>query len=193
MITSAAPKEGKSFVIANLGISLAQGLDQYCLLVDCDLRRPSLTKMLGLDNSRGLVDYLRDHESLDTLISKTSVNKLSVLPSGKPPVNPAELLSSTRMRELIEELSGRYDDRFIIFDSPPVHVASESIVLAGLVDTVILVVRQGGASKDMIKRLIDTIGKERLLGFVFNDHHTNIVERSLVKGYGGYYHAGYKV
>jgi exopolysaccharide/PEP-CTERM locus tyrosine autokinase len=189
MITSAAPKEGKSFVSANLGISLAQGLDQYCLLVDCDLRRPSLASMFGLAAYPGLVDYLRDHVELNRLINRTSVSKLSVLASGKPPVNPAELLGSARMRRLVDELCKRYDDRFIIFDSPPVQVASESVVLAGQVDAVILVVRQGGAGKSLIKRLIDTIGPERLLGVVFNAQQTNIIERSLMPGYGNYYYS----
>jgi protein-tyrosine kinase len=187
LVSSAAPKEGKSFVVANLGVSIAQGLDQHCLLVDCDLRRPSLTQMFGLASNRGLVDHLRDHADLGSLICKTSVSKLSMLPSGKPPVNPAELLGSARMRELHDELAGRYNDRLIIFDSPPVQVASESIVLAGMVDAVIVVIRQGGAGKAHIKQLLDTIGKERLLGVVFNAQRSNIVERSLMKGYGGYY------
>ncbi len=151
MITSAVPKEGKSFITANLGISLAQGMDQHSLLVDCDLRRPSLAKLFGISGSSGLVDYLRDNSPLPHLINKTAVNKLSIIASGRPPLNPAELLSSAKMNELTRELSKRYDDRIIIFDTPPIMVAAESSVLASLVDGVILVVREGVSKKNEIQ------------------------------------------
>jgi exopolysaccharide/PEP-CTERM locus tyrosine autokinase len=190
MVTSAIPKEGKSFITANLGISLANGMDQHSLLVDCDLRKPVLAKMFGLDNRVGLVDYLRGDAMLSDLIAKTPVSALSVLTSGKPPVNPAELLGSTKMSALVEELSGRYEDRIIIFDSPPMLVAAESSVLAGQVDAIILVVRQSTSGKAQIQKLIDTIGTERILGIVFNDQSINPLQKSVVKGYG-YYHGDY--
>ena len=126
MITSSAPQEGKSFVSANLAVTMARGLDQYSLLVDCDLRRPSLAGMFGLSSicRRGLSDYLKEDYDLAELIHKTSVEKLSILASGEPPVNPAELLSSERMAKMVAELSSLYKDRFIIFDTPPYQVAS---------------------------------------------------------------------
>lgn len=186
MVTSAIPKEGKSFVTANLGISLAQGLDQYALLVDCDLRRPALASLFGLSATPGLVDYLRDGSDLGELIAKTSVDKLSLLPSGETPVNPAELLGSARMEGVVKELSSRYDDRIIIFDSPPFQVASEASVLARRVDGIILVVREGGAGKPQVRMLMETIGPDRIIGVVFNAYTTNVVERSLMKGYGYY-------
>lgn len=187
MVTSAIPKEGKSFVTANLGISLAHGMDQHSLLVDCDLRKPALAAMFGIDKSKGLVDYLRDHMKLSELISKTAMKKLSILTSGKPAVNPAELLGSSRMHALVEELSSRYEDRIIIFDSPPILIAAESSVLAGQVDAVILVVRQGGASTTEIQKVVDIIGPDRIIGIVFNDRTINYFEKSLIKGYGNYY------
>lgn len=187
MVTSATPKEGKTFITANLGISLAQGIDQHSLLVDCDLRRPSLAGLFGMKTSVGLVDYLQDEMQLADLICKTSLEKLSVLPSGKPPRNPSELLSSTRMRALVEELSSRYNDRIIIFDTPPTLVAAETSVLAGQVDAVILVVRQGGAGQGEVQQLIDLIVAERILGVVFNDWSISSFEKTLFKGYGNYY------
>ena len=189
MITSATPKEGKSFITANLGISLAQGIDQHSLLVDCDLRRPSLAGLFGMKTGAGLVDYLQDEMQLADLICKTSLEKLSILPSGKPPLNPSELLSSTRMLALVEELSSRYEDRIIIFDTPPTLVAAETGVLAGQVDAVILVVRQGGAGRGEVQQLIDLIGTEQILGIVFNDWNTNAFEKTLFKGYGNYYNS----
>jgi len=181
MVTSAIPGEGKSFLTANLGISLANGVDQHSLLVDCDLRKPSLAAMFGMDESRGLVDYLRDHVDLSELISKTTMKKLSILTSGKPAVNPAELLSSSRMHALVEELSSRYEDRIIIFDSPPILIAAESSVLARQVDAIILVVRQGGASTTEVQKVVNIIGAERIIGTI------NAFEKSIFKGYGNYY------
>ena len=187
LVTSAIPNEGKSFVTANLGISMAHGMDQHALLVDCDLRKPVMANMFGINASKGLVDYLRDQIPLSELISKTTMKKLAILPSGKPAVNPAELLSSSRMYELVEELSSKYEDRISILDSPPILVAAESSVLAGQVDAVILVVRQGGANTTEIQKVVDKIGSERILGIVFNDRTVNYFEKSLIKGYGTYY------
>jgi exopolysaccharide/PEP-CTERM locus tyrosine autokinase len=188
MITSAVPREGKSFITANLGISLAQGLDQHSLLVDCDLRKPTLSRLLGLNQTYGLVDYLKEDMDLPDLITKTSMKKLSILPSGRPPLNPSELLSSARMKDLVNELSKRYEDRIIIFDSPPVMVAAESGVLAGLVDRIILVVREGLAQQVEIQKTIDSIGKDKILGIVYNDQRGNILNKAYSTNYGYYQH-----
>ncbi len=188
MVTSAIPKEGKSFVAANLGVSLAQAMDKHVLLVDCDLRKPSLATMFGLENKAGLVNFLRDNTELSGLIMKTSMSKLSVLASGKPPVNPAELLGSSRMQSLVKELSQRYEDRIIIFDTPPMLVAAESAVLAGYVDALLVVVRHGTSGKVQIKKMIDTIGPEKILGVVFNANTVNYMEKNILKGYGYYTH-----
>lgn len=188
MITSAVPKEGKSFITANLGISLAQGVDQRSLLVDCDLRRPSLASLLGVSGSSGLVDFLRDDAPLPGLLLKTAINKLSIIPSGRPPLNPSELLSSNKMIALIDELSQRYDDRVIILDSPPIMVAAESSVLAGLVDAVILVVREGVSKKHDIQKTIDAIGRDRILGIVYNAQKKNIFDKAHSKKYEYYQH-----
>jgi len=191
LITSAIPGEGKSFVAANLGISFAQGLDQYALVVDCDLRTPGIAKKFGVDNTTGLVDYLRDNRDISQLIRKTSISKLSVIPSGVSPVNPAELLSSHKMKELVEELSSKYDDRKIIFVSPPTLIAAESSILAEHVDGTVLVVRQGRAGRPQIDRFIEMMGKNRLLGIVFNDHSVNFLERKLMKSFGYPYQGNY--
>jgi exopolysaccharide/PEP-CTERM locus tyrosine autokinase len=188
MVTSAVPKEGKSFITANLGISLAQGMDQHSLLVDCDLRRPSLAKLFGISGSSGLVDYLRDNSPLPQLINKTAVNKLSIIASGRPPLNPAELLSSAKMKELAKELSKRYDDRIIIFDTPPIMVAAESSVLASHVDGVILVVREGVSKKNEIQKTIDSIGKNKILGMVYNAQTINMIDKTYSKRYDYYHH-----
>jgi protein-tyrosine kinase len=191
MVTSVLPKEGKSFVSANLGVALAQGVDQYCLLVDCDLRLPTLAGLFGMFHNHGLADYLKNKTKISTLICKTSMEKLSILASGIPPVNPAELLGSERMHELIGELSTRYPDRFVIFDSSPLKVASESMVLAQAVDGVVLVVRQGVSGRTLIEQAIEDIGRQKIIGVVFNGYKSNIVTSRLINKsysyYGEYY------
>jgi len=186
LVTSTAPGEGKSFVSANLAISLAQGMDQYCLVVDCDLRRPTLAGLLGMANVPGLSDYLQAKCDVPGIIQKTSVEKLALLASGSPPVNPSELLGSSRMQGLVQEISTRYNDRFIIFDSPPIQAASETAVLAKQVDGVILVIRWGASGRDHIKRLVEDIGKEKIIGVVFNGFKSNIVESKLLNYYDHY-------
>ena len=187
MVTSVLPREGKSFVSANLGISLAQGVDHYSLLVDCDLRLPTLAGLFGMSGNRGLADYLKHKTEISTLIRRTSMDKLSILASGVPPVNPAELLGSERMHELVCELSARYPDRFVVFDSPPLNVASESMVLAREVDGVVLVVRQGVSSRALIEQAISDIGKQKIIGVVFNGYKSNIVTSRLINQSSSYF------
>ncbi len=191
MVTSALPREGKSFVSANLGIALAQGVDQHSLVVDCDLRVPSLAQLFGVPSERGLVDYLQERADLSSLLRKTSMEKLSILASGVPPANPAELLGSERMHNLVEELASRYPDRYVIFDTPPLEVASETKVLSQAVDGVVLVVRQGISSRTLIEKFISDIGKEKIIGVIFNGHKSNFISTRLVDKshyyYGNYY------
>lgn len=193
MITSSSPSEGKSFVSANLGLSIAKGLDQHALVVDCDLRRPTLAKLFGLQERAklGLANYLAEPDcELAKLLQKTSVPKLSILPSGVPPTNPAELLASVRMSSLVRELASRYADRYIIFDSPPFQVASETIVLAQAVDAVVLVVGYGKSDRHLIRNLVENIGREKIIGVVFNGMKSNLLQQKVLDGYGyagGYY------
>lgn len=183
LVTSATPGEGKSFICANLGIVLAQGVDQYCLMVDCDLRKPSLHRLFGISVNRGLANYLRDDEDLASLIVPAGVETLSLLPAGPPPVNPAELLGSERLARLVDELENRYDDRLIVLDSPPLQAASETAILARHVDGVILVVRWGGSRRQHVHKLVEQIGRERIIGVVFNAYEENVLA---AKAFGYY-------
>ncbi len=191
MVTSALPREGKSFVSANLGIALAKGVDQHALLVDFDLRAPSLAKLFGIMTKRGLADYLQDNCEISSLLQRTGMEKLMLLASGLPPANPADLLGSERMSKLVSELASRYPDRYVIFDTPPLEVASESKVLSRLVDGVVLVVRQGISSRPLIEKFISEIGKDKIIGVIFNGHKSNFISTRLVDKshyyYGNYY------
>jgi len=183
LVTSASPGEGKSFICANLAISLAQGVDNHCLLVDCDLRRPTQHNLFGLANKAGLADYLQHKKKLSELLVPSGIDKLSVLQAGQRSINPAELLGSTSMISLVDELVKRYDDRIVVLDSPPLHAASETAVLAQHVDGVVLVVRYGASRREYIKALADAIGREKILGVVFNAYKSTMLDYKLF----GYY------
>lgn len=185
LITSTVPGSGKSFVTANLGISLAQGLDQHALLVDCDLRRSKLASLFNCPSTRGLVNHLRDGEDLGRLIVKTGMRKLSLIPSGPRPVNPAELLGSAKIDRMFAELASRYDDRFILIDTPPTQAASETAVLAKHVDGVILVVRWGLGARAPLKQLVDSLGHDKIIGVVFNAYTASKLS-ARVSGYDEY-------
>jgi exopolysaccharide/PEP-CTERM locus tyrosine autokinase len=191
LVTSASPGEGKSFVCANLGICFAQGVDNQGLLVDCDLRKPALAKLFGLANDHGLVNYLRDREDLSSLIHETGVDQLRIVPAGPPPVNPAELLGSDVMQHLVEELGSRYDDRIVLFDSPPMHAAAETSILAKHVDAVVLVVRSGGSRREYVQSVVDQIGKEKIIGIVFNAYTTTLLDNKMFGAYEYQYKAYY--
>ena len=169
MVGSAIPKEGKSFITANLGVSLANSMEKHCLLVDLNLRNPTLAHAFGINRKYGLVDYMRDQVNLAEVVIETSVPKLSILPSGTLPDDPVELMSSPRIHAFVEDVSNRYEDITIIFDSPPMLMAAESIALAGQVDAILMVVRQGKVKKTEVQRSIDVIDKNKILGIVFND------------------------
>ena len=193
MVLSADPQEGKSFISANLGISLAQGVDREALLIDCDLRRPSIHALFGLNNSRGLVDYLRGGSDLSTYMMPTGLANLSLIPSGPPPDNPAELLASDAMAAMMKNLLARgADNRMVVVDSPPFLAASETMILAQLVDKVVLVVRWGKSGRDNVKKVIDQIGRDKILGIVFNAFEMNMLDRKVQGvGYHNYYSDSY--
>jgi exopolysaccharide/PEP-CTERM locus tyrosine autokinase len=183
LITSALPGEGKSTVAANFAIAIAKSVKERVLLMDCDLRDPSLHKIFGLNPERGLADYLRYEAELPELLMRTGVDKLSFLPAGPFAPDAAELLSSERMRSLLAEVKARYDDRFIVLDSTPIVATTDPSILATQVDAIILVVRAGMADRELVARTADSIGRQKLLGVVFN----GVGPRPLKYHYDKYY------
>ena len=179
MVTSAVPGEGKSFVASNLAASIAQNIDQHVLLMDCDMRKASVHSNFGFDEVEGLSGYLSKKTPLSSLLLKTDINKLTILPGGKPPNNPAELMSSKKMSELLKEVTSRYNDRYIIIDSPPPHITSETSIIARQVDGILLVVKAGSTNREMVEELLEMMGKEKVLGVV-----VNWFDMSSMKNYG---------
>jgi exopolysaccharide/PEP-CTERM locus tyrosine autokinase len=168
MITSALPGEGKSFVATNLAVSLAMGLDQRVLLIDTDLRRPSVHRAFGYTNEYGLTDHLQGKRDISELLVKTNINKLTLLLSGEPPSNPVELLSSKRMEDFLSEAKQRYPDRFIIMDATPVRLTAETNTLARHTDGILLVVMCGETPRETILRTVEVLDKQKILGVIFN-------------------------
>jgi len=196
LITSAVPSEGKGFVTANLAVSIAQSAETKCTIIDGDLRRHTLASIFSVDSgSKGLSNYLRKELSLwEEAVLPTAQEGLYLLPSGPSPENPSELIDSSRMLNLFQDLSKKTNELFL-FDSPPLHAAAETAVLAKMVDKVLIVVRWGTAGREQVKNLIETIGREKIIGIVFNAFERNVFDSISEKrgyyGYYGYYGKGY--
>jgi exopolysaccharide/PEP-CTERM locus tyrosine autokinase len=158
MVTSAMAGEGKTFNAINLAMSIAMEQDHRVLLVDADVARPSLSRVLGLPPGPGLLDLLVDDriEMADAML-RTNVDKLTLLPSGTPHPRATELLASDAMTDLIKEMGRRYPDRIIIFDSPPLLLTTESRVLATHMGQIIVVVQAERTLQTQVKHALTTI------------------------------------
>jgi len=187
-VVSAGAGEGKSTTVFNLAAVFAQS-GQRTLMVDSDLRRPTLHKMLHLTNSRGLTNYLLKQNSLEEVIQTTSLPTLDFLSSGKLPSSSLGILSSAQMRDLITELKQRYD--FVFFDSPPIMGVSDASILASEVDMTLQVIQYRRYPQPMnirAKQLVEKVGGN-LVGIVLNN--INMSQDESYYYYSGYYHDYY--
>lgn len=166
IVSSSLPGEGKSTTSLNLGISFSQ-LDQRVLLIDGDMRNPTIYKKLKINNSKGLSSILVGFCELGEAIKNVYPN-FDVLTSGPLPPNPAELLGSDNMSELLEVLEEYYD--LIIIDTPPINVVSDSLILAPKTDGIIIVIRQGETTHEQFKKVLNSIefANVKLLGTILN-------------------------
>ncbi len=178
LVTSALSGEGKSVTCANLAIMLAREYGQTVLLVDADLRKPSLGNYLGLTPAFGLADCINDGIDLGKAIVKTGLPKLSFLSAGKNVEDPAELLSSQKMKDLLTELKHRYADRYIIIDTTPALLYAETLALSALVDGILIVVKEGVATLKGVGDMLETLKGASLLGIVYNDVSTASLDGS---------------
>jgi len=170
LMTSALPREGKTTAAANLAVTLAQ-LGDRTLLVDGDLRKPGVSRALSMAGGKyaGLSSYLAGVSTLDLItVQHPGISNLSVIPTGPVPPNPADLLSSHRLSEMVMELRQRY--KFVVIDSPPIMAATDAVILSVLADGVLLVVRSGETPKEAFTRTCEllTSVKARVLGVVLN-------------------------
>jgi len=183
MITSSVSGEGKSVTALNLAISLAQEFDHTVLLVDADLRKPSLHEYFGLEPALGLADCLHNGIDPGEALIKTGIGKLTLFPAGKAVQNPVELISSQKLAELIQEMKHRYPDRYIIIDTPPVLLFAETFFLSTLVDGVVFIVREGLTSQQNITEALTALKGAPVLGIVYND----VSQSGSDNRYGYYY------
>lgn len=168
LITSTAPDEGKSTTVANLAVTMAQS-EQQVLLVDCDLRRPSLHTLFGLGNAVGLTSLILDQAGAESAIQRTAVPGLSLLSSGPLPPRPADILGSRRMEALLGTLREQAD--IVLFDTPPILSVTDAAVLATRVDGVLLVLQAGTTRRDRARearRLLEKV-KANIVGVVLNN------------------------
>ena len=178
LVTSTVSEEGKSMTALNLSISLAKEQDHTVLLVDTDLRRPSIHKYLNLEPSYGLVHCLRDNRPISDALIKTGIGKLVILPAGEAINDPVDMLSSKKMRAIVQELKERYPERYVIFDTPPALPFADAGVLAGIVDACLFVVREGQAKIEDVTKMIEAFKEYNLLGVVYNDAHDFLKQQS---------------
>ncbi len=170
MVTSALPGEGKTFNAICLALSIAAERDKTVLLVDADVIKPGVSKFFGVESNRGLVDYLCGEGDINELIFKTNLPNLTLLPAGSPHHLSTELLASSKMRDLMRELSERYHDRIVIFDSPPMLATTEANVLAGMMGQIAMIVEAEKTSQKDVKEAVDAmkIHTDIPIGLVLN-------------------------
>ena len=166
LITSTIAEEGKSFVSANLATTLARRRQQTVLLLEGDLRRPVLAQQFGLPTLPGLSEWLQGDETRIENIYNLDRPPLWILPAGKPPENPLELIQSGKLSDLFERLTSWFD--WIVIDSPPLLTLADTTVWARRADGVLLIVREGKTEKRLLKRGLEALQHPSLLGVVFN-------------------------
>ena len=181
MMASAVASEGKSLTSSNLALTFSESYKRSVLLIDGDLRRPSLHTIFGLDSSPGLCEGLQAPEDRKLPLHRVSSN-LTVLTAGTPTTNPMAALSSERMRRLVEEARETFE--WIVIDTPPIGLLSDASLLSQIADGAILVVKAGSTPYDLVQRAVAALGADRLLGVVLN--------RAEVPNAAGYkYHSYY--
>jgi capsular exopolysaccharide synthesis family protein len=185
LITSAEPKAGKTMTCSNLAIALSQK-GVMVLLVDADLRKPQIHNVFRTERKMGMSEYLTRKTNLESIVKDTEIENLKIITSGKVPHNPAELISSARMKEFISETKQIFD--FIIFDSPPVASVTDAVILANIVDATIQVVRSGKAPVPIVLRAKEKLEStsSQVLGIILNDLKTYHGEYSYYKYYRYY-------
>ena len=183
LVTSSDKNEGKTTTVSNLAVSFAN-LNKKVLLIDCDLRNASIHKMFRLNNIYGLTDILAKDRAVDKCIQETELENLYVLTAGAIPPNPAEILSSDKMKNLIENLKNVYD--YIFIDTPPIGLVTDAGVLSSFIDGVVLVVKSESVEKKYLeetKKKLDAVDA-RILGAILNSYKSEQKDYNYYSYYG---------
>ena len=183
LVTSSDKNEGKTTTVSNLAVSFAN-LNKKVLLIDCDLRNASIHKMFRLNNIYGLTDILAKDRAVDKCIQETELENLYVLTAGATPPNPAEILSSEKMKNLIEDLKNIYD--YIFIDTPPIGLVTDAGALSSFTDGVVLVVKSESVEKKYLeetKKKLDAVDA-RILGAILNSYKSEQKDYNYYSYYG---------
>lgn len=164
LVTSAVPREGKTVTISNLALTFSESYHRRVLLIDADVRRPSVHDVFGVPNVTGLSDALRSEAAVPKLVSVT--RRLSVLPAGRPDQNPVGSLSSARMQALVGQAAAQFD--WVLIDTPPVGLLPDAQHLTRLADAVVLVVAAGLTPYRLVQHAVGELGADRIFGTVLN-------------------------
>ncbi len=180
-ITSAGPREGKTLTAVNLAISIAMGNRYTALLVDADLRRPSVHRVFGLRPKRGLVDHVMDNAPIEPLLVNPGIEQLVLLPGNPARRVSSEPLGSGRMEQLVTDCRSRYPDRIVLFDLPPVLIGDDVVAFAPKLDALLLVIEEGKTHNGDLARAIDLLEGVEIIGTVLNK------TEEVTRAYGDYY------
>jgi protein-tyrosine kinase len=168
-VTSPGEGEGTTLTAVNLAVSLAMEVNYTVLLVDANLRHPSVHEYFGLTRSKGLSEYLLDKTPLsELLVHPSNIEQFVMLPGGRPVPNSAEMLNSPRMVQLVDELKSRYPRRIVVFDLPPVLSSADALAFAPYVDAALLVIEDGKSRRHDVQRAVDLLETTNVLGTVLN-------------------------
>lgn len=175
-VTSAHPGEGKTVTALNLGVVMARNFSKQVLIVDCNMRSPSVHRFMGIKAAEGLSNILRDDVPFNVELIQTGVKNLSILPAGMISLNPSQILASPRMENLLKELRDNFD--YVILDTPAVMPYADAKILAPLVDGMLLIVKSGRTRREVVQRVesILTGVQSRILGYVLTDVEYHIPE-----------------
>ena len=184
MIASAVPAEGKSLTATNLALTLSGSYEKRVLLIDVDLRRPSLHLLFNVRNDVGLRTSLTDAPQGRLPVTQVQRN-LWLLPAGRPDPNPTSLVTSGAMKQLLTEAVAQFD--WVILDTPPVGLMPDANLLASMVDAAFVVVNAGHTPYPLVKKAVDAIGLERVLGVVLNRAERSVASAAYNYGYYDYY------
>ena len=169
LVTSSIRGEGKSTTSCNLGIILAHNRQNSVLLVDGDMRIPSIHKIFGIRGNRGLVDYLKGESEIDSLIVPTKIDNLFILPAGEPHTSPSELLATSKMTDFLRMEESKGKNHYVIIDSPPIISTTDPRIIATYVGGVLLVVQAGRTPRDVISHGLSLLKNVNILGVVLNN------------------------
>jgi len=167
LIASANRREGRTTTAINMAISMAQQLDNTVLLVDSDFKEPAVHKILGLSAEQGLSDCLLGKATIEETLINPGINRLVILPGGRPIPNSAEILGAPRTETIFRELKERYADRYLIFDSPPLLASADSLILSEYADAILLVVEAERTTTNDLLRMRDLLGGKPVIGTIF--------------------------